>query len=383
MRLRVYLILMAIAILIPVIAFSALALRMLQNAERAAALRGLHETANGIALLVERELYSAEAALRVLASSNHLSNGNMAAFYEQARIINKGPDGWVVLLDENGQQIINTIIPFGTRLPPPAAGTHVEQVLVKNGTFVSGVITGSASQRLATTLSIPVVLKNGRQYVLAKTFSTEHFNRLISSARVPPQWLVAIIDGQGRFIARSQNKEELVGKQASPELVAAMHQHENGQIRHKTLEGTDVYDAFTQSSLSGWNIAIAAPVALIEYSARRAALVAALGMLAAIICAAGAALLFGGRLVQSIKRAAHAAVELGQGKLPQHATSHVVEVNELHAALREAALLVADSGTSANRRNRTAGAACQRTAGAPGCGGTEQGKGSVSGHARA
>ena len=73
MQIRAYLFLMAAGILIPVIVFSGLALNMLQDAEKAAALRGLNETARGVALLVDRELYSAEAALRVLAASPALA----------------------------------------------------------------------------------------------------------------------------------------------------------------------------------------------------------------------------------------------------------------------------------------------------------------------
>ncbi|MEB0139542.1 MULTISPECIES: hypothetical protein [unclassified Undibacterium] len=46
-----------------------MALNLLQNAERDAALGSLGETANSVALRVERELYSAEAALKVLAVS--------------------------------------------------------------------------------------------------------------------------------------------------------------------------------------------------------------------------------------------------------------------------------------------------------------------------
>lgn len=109
MRLRIYLMLMAIAILLPIVAFSAKALQMLQDAERAAALSELHEKAHGVALMVERELYSSEATLRVLASSPCLESGDMAAFYEQAKTANRGPENWTLLLDANGQQLSNTI----------------------------------------------------------------------------------------------------------------------------------------------------------------------------------------------------------------------------------------------------------------------------------
>src|SRR4051812_30923287 len=113
MRIRAYLLLMAVAILVPVIVFSGIALRMLQNAELTSALSSLHKTANGVSLLLDRELYSAEAALRVLAASPSLENGDLKAFYAQAKLANRGPDCWTVLVDENSQQLINTLIPYG------------------------------------------------------------------------------------------------------------------------------------------------------------------------------------------------------------------------------------------------------------------------------
>jgi signal transduction histidine kinase/CheY-like chemotaxis protein len=343
MRLRFFLIFMAVAVLLPVVVFSAIALRMLQNAERVSALSGLHEKARGVALLVERELYSSEAALRVLASSHHLTNGNMPAFYEQAKTADRGPGSWTLLLDENGQQVINTIVPFGTKLPPPVAQMRVRKVLEINTTLVSDVIPDRVTKRLVTTLNIPVVLANGERYVLAQTFNTDHYNQLISSASVPSKWLVAIIDKQGHFIARSLNREELVGKPARPELVEAAAREHTGMIRHKTIEGTEAYDVFTHAGLSGWTVAIAAPVALVEHAAHKATLVAGIGMLAALVCAAIIALLFGGRLVQSIRCAANAAIELGKGNSPQPSRSRVREVQELHTALGDAGRLLADA----------------------------------------
>ena len=91
--------------------------------------------------------------------------------------------------------------------------------------------------------------------------------RLRTTAEGPSQPSLGILDHNGRFIARNQRSDELVGKAARPELVAAAAASADGLIRHKTLEGIDVYDAFTHSELSGWTIAVAAPVNTIEASA--------------------------------------------------------------------------------------------------------------------
>ncbi|MES2759354.1 MAG: ATP-binding protein [Pseudomonadota bacterium] len=336
MHIRAYLFLMAAGILIPVIVFSGLALNMLQNAEKAAALRGLNETARSVALLVDRELYSAEAALKVLAASPALAQGDMAAFYRQAKTAGRGATGWTFLQDAEGDVLANTYLPFGSALPTRFHPAIVRGVMETRKTAVSGLLDGAASKRLIVSVNVPVPLDEGRRYVVSTAFSTDHFNQLIAEANAPPGWLVAIVDDKGRFIARNLNAAEKVGQQARPELVAAGRRVHSGQIRHDTLENVESFDVFTHSSLSGWMVAVAAPVELIERSARHAALIAALGLLAAVVCAGALAALFGRQHVRSIRRAVDAASALGDGVPPPPRQSRVVEVSELHAALHAA-----------------------------------------------
>ncbi|MDB5933597.1 MAG: hybrid sensor histidine kinase/response regulator [Massilia sp.] len=336
MHIRAYLFLMAAGILIPVIVFSGLALNMLQDAEKAAAQRGIHETARSVALLVDRELYSAEAALKVLAASPALGDGDMAAFYRQAKMASRGPTGWTFAQDGDGKMLMNTYLPFGSPLPKAFYPSLVRHVMSTGKTEVSNLLDGAASRRLITTVNVAVPLAGGQRYVLSTALSTDHFNELLAGVNVPPGWLVAIIDDNGRFIARNLNPAEMVGKPARPELVAAARRAYAGQLRHSTLENVESIDVFTHSSLSGWMVAVAAPVELIERSARHASLLAALGLLAAVVCAGGLAALFGRQHVRSIARAVDAASALGDGVPPPPCHSRVVEVNELHAALHAA-----------------------------------------------
>ncbi len=336
MHIRAYLFLMAAGILVPVIGFSGLALGMLQEAEKEAALGALSEAAKGIALRVDRELYSAEYALKVLAASSSLANKNFQAFHQEAKVTNVGQTEWNALVDRQGQQLSNTFVPFGQPLPASGTPTQVAGMLAAGRTTVSDLQAGPLARRKVATVDLPVTLPDGSAYVISQVFSAQHFNQLINNTKVPAGWLVALIDTKGNFIARNRNAEIMVGKQARPELVAAIRAAHTGQIRHKTLEGVDSYDVFTHSSMSGWAVAVAAPVELIERSARQASMVAAMGLLAAVAAAVALAAFFGRLHVRSIARAVRAATDLGNGKPPSPTSSRVVEVNELHAALHAA-----------------------------------------------
>ncbi|MDB5842147.1 MAG: integral rane sensor hybrid histidine kinase [Herminiimonas sp.] len=333
---------MAIAIVGPVVVFSASALNMLLDSERSAVQRSMHDTARATALIVDRELGSAEAALRVLASSAYLAAGDLARFYEQAKTADRGPGAWTLLLDHTGQQLINTHVPFDTRLPPAQAQARVQQVMQTRSTLVSDLLPGPVSKKLVTTVNVPVPLENGQRYVVASTFSADYLKRVIAQTNMPADWIVAVMDRQGRFIARSHNAETLVGKPAMPELVEAAARQSEGDIRQPTVEGIESHQVFTHSMISGWTIAVAAPVEAIESSARRATIVASLGLVAAIIIATGLAALFGSQLVSSINRASRSAEALGRGEMPEPGRSYVTEVDKLHVALNKASSILED-----------------------------------------
>ncbi|MFM9438316.1 signal transduction histidine kinase/ActR/RegA family two-component response regulator [Janthinobacterium sp. CG_23.3] len=340
MKIRVYLMLTALAVLIPVMVSSAVALSFLHEFGRVSALRSLEETARATALTVDRELASAEAALHVLASSPYLATGDMAAFYQQAITAGRGKTAWALLLDANGQQIINTLVPYGTPMPPAVAKARAQEVIRTQTTLVSGLLPGPLLRKPVTTVNVPVPLDGGKRYVLVEAFAAEHFSGIVATTRMAEGSVVAIIDKQGRFIARNVNAAARIGAPARPELVAAAAARRDGYIRHTTLENVEVYDVFTHSPISGWTIAVAAPVEQIETAAIRAATVAALGMLVALLLALAAATYLGRRLVRSLDVAKTAAKALSAAEVPVIARVGVVEVDELQDALSEASTIL-------------------------------------------
>ncbi|HAK91478.1 MAG TPA: hypothetical protein DCP94_07730 [Massilia timonae] len=119
MKIRAYILVMTGAIVLPIAIFAAVALETLLRSERDAALSTMKEAADATALLVDNELSSAEAALRVLALSPHLASGDMESFYRHARTADRGEGGRTILFLASGQQLINTVVPLGAKLPPP------------------------------------------------------------------------------------------------------------------------------------------------------------------------------------------------------------------------------------------------------------------------
>ena len=342
MKIRAHLALIVTATLIPVIIFSTVALTLLMDAERNAALKNLHETARSTALMIDRELGSAEAALRVLGNSDRLASGDLAGFYMQMKAVNQGPGTWLILLDRDGRQVINTLQPFGAAVPAGIAPPQIAVVTGFGRPMVSDLMRDPLTSRYLTTINVPVPIDGGQRYVLAQAFAEDYFRRIFLHNRIPDSWTVAILDRKGTFIARSKKPEIMTGRPARPELALASAQSPDGELRHRTWEGTDSYDVFTRSELSGWTVAVAVPAAMVDSAAQRAVLVAALGLLAALLAAIGTAAIVSRRLIGSIRGAEVAAAALASGAVTASAPLHtgVDEMDKLANAFTDAGAIL-------------------------------------------
>ena len=340
MRIRSHLLLLATVALVPGFFAAAIAIDKVRQGERNAALRGLHETVRATTLLVDGEIQRSLGALNALANSPHLQNGNFEAFYEQAKAIDQPPDVWTLLLDETGTQRVNTAVPFGSPAPPAVARQRVAKVLASQQPLFTDVFVGPVTGRLVTTIYVAAEPSPMGRFVVAQTFSVDHWKKRAMRPQGQADWVVAVIDRQGNFIARSHLTKELVGRAARPELVAAAAASQAGLIRHATLEGVDAYDAFAHSALTGWTIAVAAPVDTIEASANQSIAWLATGFTVALLAALGGASMINRRLIDAMDSAAAAARILGSGGQPQPLRTSLDEVNALGGALSDASRLL-------------------------------------------
>ena len=341
MRIQSHLLLLTAVVLVPGFLAAAIAVKQVRDSEREAALRGLRETVRATALLVDGEVQRSLGALTALASSPHLQTGNLEAFYRQAAAVDQRPDVWTLLLDETGTQRLNTRVPFGTPPPPPTDKERVATVLATQRPLVTDLFQGPATGMLLTTIYLPAKPSPAGTFVVAQAFSVEHWKKAAMQPEGQADWIVAAIDRTGNFISRSQRTDEFLGRQARPELIAAAAAARDGLIRHSTLEGIDAYDAFTHSALTGWTIAVAAPVATIEASATRAIAWLAAGVAVALAVALAGASLLSRMLLTAIETASTSARALGKGNQPAPPRTRVHEVNTLNNALSEAADLLA------------------------------------------
>jgi len=309
MRLRTLLGVLAIAVLLPVLVFSIIAVLLVLRLERQAAEQQIAETAKRIALSVDRELAKAESSLRVLASSMALTAGNFDAFRGQAEAAIPSEGAWIRLFDPGGQQLVNTGAPRETPLPVHVALERITETMRTQRASVSGLYTGRYSRRLIVSVDVPVVRNGESKYVLSMALLPETLARVLEDRPIPADWIVAIFDRDGRTIVRNVAADRFVGQLGRPDLVAEVHAKPEGAVQNVSREGIPLYNAFTRSELSGWSVVAGVPLSTLNIAAP----------------------------VVDLTRSAR---ELSRGAAPARYGASVTEVAELGRAFADAARLI-------------------------------------------
>jgi diguanylate cyclase (GGDEF)-like protein/PAS domain S-box-containing protein len=194
----------------------------------------------------------------------------------------------VVLIDGAGQQVMNTLVPFGEPLPMTGHPQLVRHTFATASASVSDFYLGGAAKRPFVAIEVPVMRDGSVAYALDIGISAERLNRLLAAQRVPSGWIANVLDSQGTIVARTQNPAKTVGSRATPDLLDAMAQSSEGTIASHTLEGVPSFLAFSRSPLSRWTIAVAM---------RRDVLYGTLYMRIALAAAVIAAFLLGGAML--------------------------------------------------------------------------------------
>ncbi|HEY8607894.1 MAG TPA: ATP-binding protein [Noviherbaspirillum sp.] len=341
MRLRVHLTLLVIATLVPMVFLSAVSLNKLQEAHREAALASLHETARAASLVIDRELTGVQSALRVLAASDALDRADYQRFHEKARQAIQPSQGWIILFGEDGRQLINTRIPYGTPLPGRRVNLErFPQIQSEEGFHVSDLTWGEHARRHVVMVEMPVTI-DGQRLVLSQAILPAYFNRTFAERNIPDSWVVAVFDKSGNTLARSHRPDEYVGKKALAATLDAIRTGYTGVMRHKIRGEVEVYDVFVHSPLSQWTVALGAPVKEIDGAISQAVIISGAGLLSAILAASLVAFVVGRRISRAVQGAVRNAVILGKGgSLQGDASSGVAEIDVLQATLLESGRLL-------------------------------------------
>src|SRR3954469_5810983 len=210
LTMRGYLVLLTLAILLPILIFSAVLYFSYYRAELSRIETDLRTDARQLALTVDRDLagllYTAEA----LATSDRIVERDYAGFHQQALRVRAIAGVNVLLRDLNGQQLVNTRVEWGAPLPPQPLRGDAE-VIASRRSYVSGVIFGPVARQPVFTITVPVTAGDRVTHLLNLSLPLQRLTDLVSE-NLTPNHRAGIVDQAGNIMARSERFEEMLGK---------------------------------------------------------------------------------------------------------------------------------------------------------------------------
>ena len=273
------------------------------------------ETAHALTLTVDQKLFSIQSSLRVLATSPHVSSGDLAGLHAQAReVLSDYPEADIIMADASGQQVINTYRKFGEPLPRRAVSDTVRRVFDSGRPVITDLFRGAVTKRPLIGIDVPVYVDGKVTFDLAMTLPAEQLTGILRQQHLPEEWLGVILDRQGVVVARTLNPERFVGQSARPQFLKRIGEVAEGSIEMLSYENVPQTFMFSRSATTGWTVTIGQPTATLWaevhqwlwWTISAAALLSLLGLLLA--------LRMGRRIANSISALAEPARALGQGE---------------------------------------------------------------------
>jgi len=338
-RLRTQLIVLACAVLLPMLIFSGAVVWVHAWDERAAVEGALQVGGRNLALSVDAQFASYTAALETLATSAALDSGDLARFYRAAgRARAANPDLLsVALLDPSGQMVFNLLRPFGEKLPQTRIPDTLRRVLDTGRPAVSDLFVGTVTGEQLVVVAVPVARDGQTRYVLTASVRASTLSDTLARRRLPPGWTAAILDRRHVTVVRKGELPPLPGEPAARDRLSRIPTSGEGSFLDTTPDGGRVYAAVSHSPGLGWTVVLDVPVETVHAPARRSLLGLGGGGLVVALVAVLLALLVGRRISGSTASLSDAAAALGRGEAIRRPPSSIVEVEQVARSLEAAA----------------------------------------------
>jgi signal transduction histidine kinase len=316
MKIRTYLLVFALAILLPMIAFSGIAVWAFDRQQRALVERSGVETARALVSAVDRELNAILTTLATLATARSLELGDMPMFQEDARRVMGRQRAWITitLFAPTGRRVMDLATPAGAPMTDLVEPESFQTVLRTAQPAIGHVAAGPRG-RYAFAVRVPVLREGAVVSVLTGVIEPAAIGHILTQQQIPADWLGTVFDATRTVVARTRGTEEFVGRSVSPQFAGLLATTREGWAITNTLEGAPVYTAFSRSPATGWGVGLGIPPSTIDAPLRRSLWAVAGGGLGFLVAAITLSLLVGQRIARPIAALSSAVSTFGRGQM--------------------------------------------------------------------
>ncbi|MGV1757244.1 diguanylate cyclase domain-containing protein [Rhizobium sp. A22-96] len=297
-------------------------------------------TARALTGALDRQMLAAQGALVALATSPALTSGDHRTFYDQAKEVQDQQQADNVVLSEpSGQQIINTLVPYGTALPM-SRSPRFDKLLEADRPIITDLFIGAVSKEPHFSIQMPVRRSGRVVYTLTIGIFPKRIAEILPRQNTYPGQVSGILDSSGVIVARSKGQDQYVGKTVPSEILDQVSHRDEGYFPTIMADGTPAILLFSRSPATHWITYLTIPQPFFTQklwdSLKWVILIPLLFAVIALIYV----WIVGGAIAKSITDLITPALALGYGQKIELRPLYLREADEVGKALVEASSIL-------------------------------------------
>jgi PAS domain S-box-containing protein len=324
--------------IVPLAGFAGWLLRSSWREQRALIEQRNLAAARAVSVAIDQYVESAISAIQTAAALGIFEDHVPDGFSEiAAHLLPAHPD-WdgMFVADASGRVLVHT----GSTPPlePSSDLTNcLRQAAIDGRAGISGLLHDPVRGYLFV---VAVPRQPGRRYVIGAEIGVDQVGRLLQWQTAAANGVITLSDNHFRVMARTKNSSDYIGRPDTSKFVETVSGRDEGSWRNAMLEGTPAYSSFRRSPLTGWIVGVGIPASDIEGPIRASVQALVSAGVAILAMVAALAVILVRTVVRDTRVAAGAAHALAAGRTMPSETSHIVEIERVLDAIRQASAVL-------------------------------------------
>ena len=329
----IYLVALVLAILIPAMAVALVLLNRTNDAQQDVLSALTNATVQAMGQSIDREITGMTTTLRVLSTSQTLEEGDLAAFHERAVVALAGTGSYLIAVDDQMHQLLNTRVPFGTSLGLTSDPETARRAIDRGVATISPIFFGQVAQTYVFNVWLPVD-DVAPVRLVSMTQNARNLEPALQSRQLPTGWHAALVDTNNAVIAATADADLTIG---SILPIRQFRADDPGEAwTQEDFGGTSVVTAEWRSGYTGWRVIAWASSAQVQKPLQDSVLQLAVWGLVIALLASGVAGIIAHRISRSVKGLQMDAARMGRGEAVYPRTYPIAEIAEVSHALAAA-----------------------------------------------